>query len=95
MACARCDFHTPKASTKAQLVESKAGLQRMFVRIPLTGEERAAVDDGQSALDRPLELLTEVTTPLGPTLSDLRAEPGRPLPLAVRPLSDSTDRKCC
>ncbi|MEU1286644.1 tyrosine-type recombinase/integrase [Kitasatospora sp. NPDC005856] len=95
MACARCDFYTPKESTKAQLVEAKANLQRMLVSIPLTEEERAAVDDGQSALDRLLERLAEVATPAGPPPSELHAEPGRPLPLTVRSPPDSTDRKCC
>ncbi|MEW2490849.1 tyrosine-type recombinase/integrase [Streptomyces sp. NPDC048411] len=94
MACARCDFYTPKESTKAQLVEAKANLQRMLVSIPLTEEERAAVDDGQSALDRLLERLAEVATPAGPTPSELRAEPGRPLPLTVRSPPDPTERKC-
>ncbi|MCC3767646.1 hypothetical protein [Streptomyces sp. UNOC14_S4] len=48
--------------------------------IPLTGEERAAVDDGQSALDRLLEHLAEVATSADPPPSELRAEPGRPCP---------------
>jgi hypothetical protein len=51
MACARCDFYTPKDSTKAQLLEAKTNLQRMLATIPLTDDERAAVDDGQAALD--------------------------------------------
>jgi hypothetical protein len=51
MACARCDFYTPKGSTKAQLLEAKTNLQRMLVSIPPTDEERAAVDDGQTAID--------------------------------------------
>ncbi|MFD7665665.1 hypothetical protein [Streptomyces sp. NPDC059788] len=95
MACARCDVYTPEESTKAQLGEAKANLQRMLVSIPLTEEERAAVDDGQSALDRLLERLVEPATPAGPTPSELRAEPGRPLPLTVRSPPDSTNRKCC
>lgn len=66
----------------------------MLVSIPLTEEERAAVDDDQSALDRLLERLAEVATPAGPTPNELRAEPGRPLPLTVRS-PDPTDRKCC
>ena len=66
----------------------------MLVSIPLTEEERAAVDDGPSALDRLLERLAEVTTPAGPTPSELRAEPGGPLPLTVRSPSDPTDREC-
>ncbi|TXL83628.1 site-specific integrase [Streptomyces sp. IB2014 016-6] len=95
MACARCDFYTPKDSTKTQLVEAKANLQRMLVSIPLTDEERAAVDDGQSALDALLARLADVATPDGPTPRELRAEPGRPLPLTVRSPTYATDRKCC
>ena len=51
MACARCDFYTPKGSTRAQLLEAKNNLQRMLTAIPLTDDERAAVDDGQNAVD--------------------------------------------
>ena len=40
MACARCDFYTPKGSTKAQLLEAKDNLQRMRATIPLSDEER-------------------------------------------------------
>jgi len=67
MACARCDFYTPKGSTKAQLLEAKDNLQRMLASIPLTDDERAAVDDGQHALDALLSRLTDVPTPAGPT----------------------------
>ena len=34
MACARCDFYTPKDSTKAQLLEAKDNLQRMLADHP-------------------------------------------------------------
>ena len=67
MACARCDFYTPKASTKAQLLEAKDNLQRMLASIPLTDDERAAVDDGHAALDALLDRLTDIPTPAGPT----------------------------
>ncbi|WP_052721297.1 tyrosine-type recombinase/integrase [Actinoplanes rectilineatus] len=67
MACARCDFYTPKASSKGQLLEAKNNLQRMLASIPLTDDEQAAVDDGQAALDQLLERLTDVPTPAGPT----------------------------
>lgn len=67
MACARCDFYTPKASSKGQLLEAKDNLQRMLASIPLTDEERAAVDDGQVALDQLLERLADVPTPTGAT----------------------------
>ncbi len=33
MACAKCDFYTPKDSTKAQLLEAKNNLQRMLAAI--------------------------------------------------------------
>ena len=67
MACAKCDFYTPKGSAKAQLLEAKGNLQKMLVSIPLTDDERAAVDDGQTALDRLLGRLADVPTPSGPT----------------------------
>jgi hypothetical protein len=49
--CARCDLRP--ASIQSQLLEAKANLRRMLVSIPLTEEEGAAVDDGQSAPSRP------------------------------------------
>ncbi|MEV6592389.1 hypothetical protein [Streptomyces acidicola] len=67
MACARCDFYTPRDSSKGQLLEAKDNLQRMLATIPLTDEEQAAVDDGQAALDRLLERLADVRTPSGAT----------------------------
>lgn len=67
MACARCDFYTPKDSSKGQLLEAKETLQKMLASIPLTDDERAAVDDGKAALDQLLERLTDVPTPAGPT----------------------------
>ncbi|MGW7387068.1 hypothetical protein [Streptomyces sp. NPDC054794] len=39
----------------------------MLATIPLTDEERAAVDDGQTALNQLLERLADVPTPSGPT----------------------------
>ena len=39
----------------------------MLAAVPLTDDERAAVDDGQAALDRLLGQLTDVPTPAGPT----------------------------
>jgi hypothetical protein len=93
MACAKCDFYTPKNSTKAQLLEAKDNLQRMLVSIPLTDDERAAVDDGQTALDQLLQRLADVATPAGPTPRELRAEPGRPLPLIVESSTGRPERK--
>jgi hypothetical protein len=75
MACARCDFYTPKGSSKAQLLEAKENLQRMLATIPLTDDERAAVDDGQTALDALLDRLADVPTPAGATPRELAARP--------------------
>lgn len=71
MACARCDFYTPKDSTKAQLLEASANLQRMLASIPLTDDERAAVDDGHTAVAALLDRLADVPTPAGPTPREL------------------------
>ena len=67
MACAKCDFYTPKDSSKAQLLEAKENLQKMRAMIPLTEDEQAAVDDGNAALDRLLDRLADIPTPAGPT----------------------------
>ena len=84
MACAKCDFYTPKASTKGQLLEAKGNLQRMLAAIPLTDDERDAVDDGQTALDRLIERLADVPTPAGPTPRQL----GIPATATLLPLVD-------
>jgi hypothetical protein len=39
----------------------------MLASIPLTDDERAAVNDGQAALDQLLGRLADVPTPAGPT----------------------------
>jgi integrase len=65
MACARCDFYLPKASSRAQLLEAKTSLQRMLATIPLTDDERAAVDDGAEAVDHLLARLADIPTPSG------------------------------
>jgi integrase len=82
MACARCDFYTPKNSSKAQLLEAKTNLQRMLANIPLTEDERAAVDDGQAALDSLLTRLVDVPTPAGPTPRQI-ALPANPTLLPI------------
>jgi hypothetical protein len=67
MACAKCDFYTPKDSSKGQLLEAKNNLQKMLAAIPLSDDERDAVDDGQAVLDKLLERLADIPTPAGPT----------------------------
>jgi integrase len=67
MACARCDFYLPKDSSRAQLLEAKDNLQRMLAQIPLTDDERDAVEDGAAAVQRLIGRLADVPTPAGPT----------------------------
>jgi integrase len=75
MACARCDFYVPKESTRAQLLEAQGNLQRMVATIPLTEDERAAVDDGAAAVGRLLQRLADTPTPAGPTPRQLGFTP--------------------
>jgi integrase len=84
MACARCDFYTPKGSTRAQLLEAKDNLQRMRATIPLTDEERAAIDDGHTALDSLLNRLADLPTPAGPTPHQIGTRP-TPTMLPITP----------
>ncbi len=92
MACARCAFYRPKGSARAQLLEGKANLLRLRQEIPLSDEERAAVDDGLAAHERLLAQLADVPTPAGPTPRELGAGPGdgvllpAPLPAHTQPL---------
>jgi integrase len=74
MACAKCAFYRPKGSSQAQMLEAKANLLRLRQHIPLTDDERAAVDDGLEALERLCARLADVPTPAGPTPRQL--EPG-------------------
>ncbi len=67
MACAKCAFYHPKGSHHTQLLEGKANLQRMLQEIPLSEEERAAVDDGITAMEKLCQQLADVPTPAGPT----------------------------
>ena len=66
MACAKCNFYTPKDSGRAQLLEARENLQKMRAMIPLTDDEQAAVDDGGAALSRLLDRLADTPTPAGP-----------------------------
>jgi integrase len=63
MACARCNFYVPKKSSQADLITSKAGMVRMLQEIPLTDDERAAVDGDVAAVERLLKRLESTPTP--------------------------------
>ena len=67
MACARCDFYVPKESSQAQLLEARANLQHMLQELPLTDDERVAVEDGLETMDKIRQQLLDVPTPSGKT----------------------------
>lgn len=71
MACAKCSFYQPKGSMQAQLLEGKANLLHMLQEIPLSEEERAAIEDGVEAMEKLCQQLTNVPTPAGPTPNQL------------------------
>ncbi|MGI9294249.1 MAG: tyrosine-type recombinase/integrase [Pseudomonadales bacterium] len=72
MACARCDFYIPKESSQADLIASKTGMIRMLQEIPLTDDERAAVDGDVAAIERLLEQLKEKPIPDRPKCGDCK-----------------------
>lgn len=63
MACARCDFYIPKQSSQADLLASKSGMVHMLQEMPLTDEERKAVDGDVTAIDQLLERLSDEPVP--------------------------------
>jgi integrase len=71
MACAKCSFYIPKSSSQALLIEGRANLLRMMQEVPLTDEERAAVEDGITALKRLADSLADTPTPDGRTPKQL------------------------
>jgi len=68
LACAGCAFNVPKASSRGQALEAKASLERYLERVPLTADERSAVDGDLSKLDELLAKLAGVTAPDGATV---------------------------
>jgi integrase len=74
MACAKCAFYRPKGSSQAQLLEAKANLGRMLQEIPLSEDERAAVEDGLRAIEQLSVQLLDVPTPAGPTPRQLATQ---------------------
>jgi len=57
MACTRCDFYVPKESDRGLWLQTCDGLLKLLQEIPLSDEERAAVDGDVQALDRLLDQL--------------------------------------
>lgn len=72
MACPKCAFYRPKASTESAWQDGKANLLRLRQSIPLREEEIAAIDDGVAAFEQLLARLADVPTPAGATPAQLR-----------------------
>jgi hypothetical protein len=87
MACAKCSFYGAKESSRAQLLEAKANLERMMQEMPLQEEERAAVEDGLAAVEKLYAQLEDVPTPAGPTPRELKREVRRELPILLTPVN--------
>jgi integrase len=68
MACAKCDFYMPKESSSALLLEGKQNLLRLLQEIPLSEDERAAVEEGVGAHERLIARLSHLPTPSGQSL---------------------------
>lgn len=71
MACAKCAFYRPKDSSQVQILEGKANLQRMLKEIPLTEDERAAVEEGVGTMEKLYQKLATIPTPCGLTPNQL------------------------
>ncbi|MHC8332826.1 hypothetical protein [Pseudomonas sp. LB3P25] len=67
MACAGCDFNLPKASARAQALESKTSIGRYLEAVPLTADERAIVEGDLEKLDGLIRKLDNVPTLDGST----------------------------
>ncbi|HHG1423757.1 TPA: tyrosine-type recombinase/integrase [Klebsiella pneumoniae] len=63
MACAKCSFYIPKASSEAQYLNGKQNLQKLLQEIPLTEDEQAAVEEGIEAMNKLIVKLKDVATP--------------------------------
>jgi hypothetical protein len=74
-------FYLSKDSSRAQLLEAKVNLERMIQEIPLRDEERAAVDEGMSLMNKLIASLRDVPTPSGATPREIGAKDGRKLPV--------------
>ncbi|AVB18697.1 integrase [Pseudomonas avellanae] len=77
MACAGCDFNVPKASARAQALESKASIGHYLEAVPLTADERAIVEGDLAKLDGLIRKLDDVPTLDGRTPSQIEAKKNR------------------
>ncbi|WP_435874780.1 tyrosine-type recombinase/integrase [Pseudomonas chlororaphis] len=74
MACAGCDFNLPKASARAQALESKVSIGRYLEAVPLTVDERAIVEGDLEKLDSLIRKLDNVPTLDGRTPNEIETK---------------------
>lgn len=67
LACARCSFYVPKASSHSHLLQAKVNLEKMMQVITLNNYEQAAIEDGVLIIEKLLTRLSEVPAPDGST----------------------------
>ena len=60
MACVGCDFNLPKSSAKGAALAARSSLTRLLEEVPLSPDERAAVEGDADKLDRLLVRLKDV-----------------------------------
>jgi hypothetical protein len=90
MACAKCDFYLPKDSSQAQMLEAKGNLQQMLQKIPLTEDERKAVEEGVEFMEKLCNKLADVPTPAGPTPREIEARDRRKLSVLAAAVEKQT-----
>lgn len=81
MACPKCNFYVAKGSAKGLFIEGQANLMRMLQIIPLTDDERAAVEEGVDLFEKLCQKLADVATPAGPTPRELATDGRQYLPV--------------
>jgi len=78
MACARCEFHLPAESQVATALLAKEGLQHMLLEMPLSEDERAAVEGGVEAMDALVAKRRNTPTPDGRTPAQINPQSAPP-----------------
>jgi integrase len=76
MACVGCDFNLPKSSAKGAALAARSSLTRLLEEVPLSPDERAAVEGDAINLDRLLARLRDVPALDGKTPAQI--EQARP-----------------
>jgi hypothetical protein len=74
-------FYIAKNSTKGHFLEGKSNLQMMLQKIPLTEDERVAVEEGIDLFEKLCQKLVDVPTLAGPTPRELATNDQRSLPV--------------